>query len=267
MQEVTLLRMIGEVLRALFVLLVILAAAVGAAYAVAYTREWRKRKHRSQVDDAASSISLAKRAALRDRELNEEPNRRATFDASYRAVVSSKQPFVHARERTSSERTICLLTYGTRGDVEPLVALAIALRKLGARVIVCAPACYASVVSGAEGVSFASCGVDEVDQSSEMFAMESFSNIIPEFSKLFLHCLPPCTSAAQTLAPTLSSQDPWSRASVSLSHAKCMCRAGQPTLRRQTTRQPASRRLSAPIATFSGDGSTGYATIAERFRS
>jgi vancomycin aglycone glucosyltransferase len=34
---------------------------------------------------------------------------------------------------------VVLSTYGSRGDVEPLVALAVRLRELGAEVRVCAP--------------------------------------------------------------------------------------------------------------------------------
>ena len=34
---------------------------------------------------------------------------------------------------------VLLSTYGSRGDVEPLVGLAVELRALGAEVLVCAP--------------------------------------------------------------------------------------------------------------------------------
>ena len=38
---------------------------------------------------------------------------------------------------------VLLSTYGSRGDVEPLVGLAVRLRELGAEVLVCAPPDFA----------------------------------------------------------------------------------------------------------------------------
>ncbi|MBB2940088.1 UDP:flavonoid glycosyltransferase YjiC (YdhE family), partial [Amycolatopsis bartoniae] len=44
---------------------------------------------------------------------------------------------------------VLLMTYGSRGDVEPVVGLAVALRDLGAEVRVCAPPDFAELVEGA----------------------------------------------------------------------------------------------------------------------
>jgi vancomycin aglycone glucosyltransferase len=43
-------------------------------------------------------------------------------------------------ENGSSEVRVLLSTYGSRGDVEPMVGLAVHLRALGAEMRVCAPA-------------------------------------------------------------------------------------------------------------------------------
>ncbi|MFC6083585.1 glycosyltransferase [Sphaerisporangium aureirubrum] len=54
---------------------------------------------------------------------------------------------------------VLLATYGSRGDVEPLVGLAVRLRELGAEVRVCAPPDreFAELLSGA-GVPMAPVG-------------------------------------------------------------------------------------------------------------
>ncbi|MDT7562269.1 MAG: vancomycin aglycone glucosyltransferase [Pseudonocardiales bacterium] len=43
---------------------------------------------------------------------------------------------------------VLLSTYGSRGDVEPVVALAVRLRELGAQVRVCAPPDFAERLAG-----------------------------------------------------------------------------------------------------------------------
>jgi vancomycin aglycone glucosyltransferase len=43
---------------------------------------------------------------------------------------------------------VVLSTYGSRGDVEPMVALAVQLRALGAEVRVCAPPDFADLLAG-----------------------------------------------------------------------------------------------------------------------
>jgi UDP:flavonoid glycosyltransferase YjiC (YdhE family) len=47
---------------------------------------------------------------------------------------------------------VWLSTYGSRGDVEPLVGLAVELRSLGAEVRVCAPPDFADLLAGAPQV-------------------------------------------------------------------------------------------------------------------
>jgi vancomycin aglycone glucosyltransferase len=47
----------------------------------------------------------------------------------------------------SSEMRVLLSTYGSRGDVEPMVGLAVRLRALGAEVRVCAPPDFAELLA------------------------------------------------------------------------------------------------------------------------
>ena len=122
---------------------------------------------------------------LNAREEADDKSRKDAFFASRRCVLASSQPFAEKRKKKRSPPAVCLLTYGTRGDVEPMVALAIELQKRGVQATVCASACYKNIVKEANGVLFASCGVDEVIQTAEMHAQESFSSIIPYFAKIF----------------------------------------------------------------------------------
>jgi UDP:flavonoid glycosyltransferase YjiC (YdhE family) len=47
----------------------------------------------------------------------------------------------------SSEMRVLLSTYGSRGDVEPMVGLAVRLRALGAEMRVCAPPDFAELLA------------------------------------------------------------------------------------------------------------------------
>src|SRR5687768_7793409 len=52
------------------------------------------------------------------------------------------------RKLGSREVRVLLSTYGSRGDVEPLLGLAVRLRELGAEVRVCAPPDFAELLAG-----------------------------------------------------------------------------------------------------------------------
>jgi vancomycin aglycone glucosyltransferase len=56
-----------------------------------------------------------------------------------RIVPHNRRPQAERRRKWETEMRVVLSTYGSRGDVEPLTALAVALRALGAEVRVCAP--------------------------------------------------------------------------------------------------------------------------------
>jgi sterol 3beta-glucosyltransferase len=53
----------------------------------------------------------------------------------------------------SPSRRIAIITYGSRGDVEPFLALAVGLRNAGHRVRISAPAPYAGL-AGAQEIEF-----------------------------------------------------------------------------------------------------------------
>lgn len=86
-------------------------------------------------------------------------------DATPDAVVS----------KAKGRRRAMLLVYGTRGDVQPMLALALALARTMA-VTVCAPLCFEALVEQAREDSddsaqleFASAGVSGVDQPAAIF--------------------------------------------------------------------------------------------------
>ncbi len=64
-----------------------------------------------------------------------------------RVVPQNRRPKPEPAEMGSHEMRVLLSTYGSRGDVEPMVALAVQLRALGAEVRVCAPPDFAELLA------------------------------------------------------------------------------------------------------------------------
>ncbi|GBG29821.1 Sterol 3-beta-glucosyltransferase [Hondaea fermentalgiana] len=91
-----------------------------------------------------------------------------------------------------------LLSYGTRGDVEPLIAFADRLQRIGLKPRLCAPTCFRDLVEGAD-VPFESIGVDEVDQPPEVFAQEngSIADVLGVLAKVYPQLAEGCLRAAE----------------------------------------------------------------------
>lgn len=68
------------------------------------------------------------------------------------------------------KKTILFYTYGTRGDVQPLLNLAITMKKLSSNLeaIICAPNCFKRLVEGSE-IHFHSCEIESVEQPRRLF--------------------------------------------------------------------------------------------------
>jgi len=79
----------------------------------------------------------------------------------------------------ASKRTILLLTYGTRGDVQPMVALAVALRQLDFDPVVCTVDASRELCER-NGVRFESCGLARTEQPAMLFdtGTDSFDKAI-----------------------------------------------------------------------------------------
>ena len=93
-----------------------------------------------------------------------------------------------ARARAQPQRAgrdgkrVLLLTYGTRGDVQPVVALARALGKheAGFQVAVCTADAFRKMVEEkpTPTARFISCGVETVEQPDEVFQATSFAGVL-----------------------------------------------------------------------------------------
>ena len=88
----------------------------------------------------------------------------------------------------SPNRRITLLTYGTRGDVEPFVALGIGLRQAGYTVRLAAPAPFAAFVQ-ANGLEFYPIAGNPADLS-QAFSDRAGSNWVRIIARMVEHVLP-----------------------------------------------------------------------------
>src|SRR6266545_1850930 len=68
--------------------------------------------------------------------------------AGPRVVPHNRRPKRQKLRNGSHEMRVLLSTYGSRGDVEPMVGLAVQSRALGAEVRVCAPPDFAELLAG-----------------------------------------------------------------------------------------------------------------------
>uniref|UniRef100_A0A7S2RSV1 Glycosyltransferase family 28 N-terminal domain-containing protein n=1 Tax=Mucochytrium quahogii TaxID=96639 RepID=A0A7S2RSV1_9STRA len=108
------------------------------------------------------------------------------------------QRWVHPEDARWKQREegkqfkVIMLTYGTRGDVQPLIALALALEELGLSTALCAPACYQSYVEQF-GIKYLYGGVDSFDQPQAAF--ESSNTKIAQVLDLFAEDMPSVANA------------------------------------------------------------------------
>src|SRR3954454_15413731 len=65
-----------------------------------------------------------------------------------RVVPQNRRPKPESTEMRVAKMRVLLMTYGSRGDVEPMVGLAMQLRAVGAEVQVCAPPDFAELLDG-----------------------------------------------------------------------------------------------------------------------
>ena len=104
----------------------------------------------------------------------------------------------------ASKRTILLLTYGTRGDVQPMVALAVALRQLDFDPVVCTVDASRELCER-NGVRFESCGLARTEQPAMLFdtGTDSFDKAIVVLAPVYgpmAHAMCSCWSAFTDLA-------------------------------------------------------------------
>ncbi len=93
---------------------------------------------------------------------------------------STKQNENGNNNNNSNKPVVIMLSYGTRGDVQPLIALAQSLNSKGIRAIVCTTDNFKSFVEDND-VEFISCGVSDVDQPDSLFdpiASSDFASVI-----------------------------------------------------------------------------------------
>lgn len=84
-------------------------------------------------------------------------------------------------ERLERHLRFVLLALGTRGDVQPLVALALALRRRGHEVVISGSTDFRPLVErvgGPAGVTFESCGIDKVEQPKEWLTAKSMTEFM-----------------------------------------------------------------------------------------
>jgi len=93
-----------------------------------------------------------------------------------------------ARSKAQSKPIrVALLTYGTRGDVQPLVALAQNLKKFEFEAIVCTADSFQSFIES-QGCRFSSCGIATVEQPSFLFdssKASSFSKVLQVVADIY----------------------------------------------------------------------------------
>jgi len=63
---------------------------------------------------------------------------------------------------------ILILSYGTRGDIEPMIALGLKMQQVKLKPLICAPDCYQHMIE-CEGLGFLSMGVEKVEQPDTVF--------------------------------------------------------------------------------------------------
>lgn len=93
-------------------------------------------------------------------------------------------PLPRWRIKKSAKRVL-LLTYGTRGDVQPLVVLAKHLSSHSYQVAICTCDSFEEFVTRQHGCEFISCGVREVAQPASLKRSQTFAQVINVFGKVY----------------------------------------------------------------------------------
>jgi sterol 3beta-glucosyltransferase len=97
---------------------------------------------------------------------------------------------------------IILLSYGTRGDVQPLIALAQVLQLRKCEVILCTTDEFASFANK-YGVLFKSCGVSKVEQPSSLQSADSFASVLGVLNDVYGQLSKGMYSAALEFKPDI----------------------------------------------------------------
>eukprot|EP01052_Picozoa_sp_SAG31_P010342 SAG31_NODE_565_length_14056_cov_22.573189_1_plen_124_part_00 len=102
---------------------------------------------------------------------------------------------------------VAICTVGTRGDVQPLLAIAHALQEDHSdSVVICTNDCFADWISGL-GLTFASAGVGKIDQSlwSSFGSMDEFASApqhAEDYPIICRHCWE-CTQKHRCAVPSV----------------------------------------------------------------
>ena len=107
----------------------------------------------------------------------------------------------------AKKKCILLLTYGTRGDVQPLVALAQELNLRGdEQVYICTAESFRSFVEDQNNVKFVTCGVEVVEQPTFLFdssAASSFADVLQVVADVYPSLSQGMWAACQQIRPDL----------------------------------------------------------------
>jgi len=94
------------------------------------------------------------------------------------------QRWIEKRTNSRKKLEIVLISYGTRGDIQPLIALGAAMMHDDIHVVMCAPDCFQPLVLK-HGLEFASIGVARVEQPIEVFTASGFSGVLPALTIIY----------------------------------------------------------------------------------
>ena len=112
-----------------------------------------------------------------------------------RALAVSRRTGSRLSGRGDGARHFVILCVGTRGDVQPFVALARGLMERGHTVTMCTCGQFREFVES-HGIRFVSCGVDRVKQGPEWLSATSMSQFVRASAQAFADSMPAMGDAA-----------------------------------------------------------------------